>query len=69
MYDPSGLGRRATEPTLNYVPRISLEVSTALRVAFCSGTHGEWLAACGLPLGALKLPSTPIQRRVSASSH
>lgn len=28
MYDPSGLGRRATEPSLNYVPRISLEVSS-----------------------------------------
>jgi hypothetical protein len=28
MYDPSGMGRRATEPTLNYAPRISLEVSS-----------------------------------------
>ena len=29
MYDPSGLGRRVTEPIINIVPRISLKVSAA----------------------------------------
>jgi hypothetical protein len=59
MYDPSGLGRRATEPTLNYVPRISLQVSDTRGGSFFV-THGEWLVACRLPFGPLKLPSTPV---------
>ncbi|KAF8077791.1 hypothetical protein FPV67DRAFT_1405030 [Lyophyllum atratum] len=40
MYDPTGLGRRATEPTLNLVPRISLK----LHIDYLS-THSSYIRA------------------------
>ncbi|GLB34801.1 hypothetical protein LshimejAT787_0203660 [Lyophyllum shimeji] len=48
MYDPSGLGRRATQPALNFVPRISLKL------------HMDYLSAHSSYLRALFSGANPL---------
>jgi len=49
-YDPSGLGRRVTEPTLNFVPRISLKLHMDYLSAHSSFLRGLFSGASPLDL-------------------
>lgn len=65
MYDPSGLGRRATEPALNFVPRISLK----LHIDYLS-THSSYICALfsgANPLDLIHTTSTSFNGPQSAS--
>ncbi|KAK1236436.1 hypothetical protein PQX77_000317 [Marasmius sp. AFHP31] len=44
-YDPSGLGRRVTEPSLNYIPRLSLKLHTDYLSAHSSFLRGLFSGA------------------------
>lgn len=67
MYDPSGLGRRATEPTLNYVPRISLELHVDYLSAHSSYLRRLFSGTSPLHLINTDDPSTPITPTLTPS--
>jgi len=67
MYDLSGLGRRATEPTLNYVPRISLELHVDYLSAHSSYLRRLFSGASPLHLINTDECSTPVSPTLTSS--